>query len=64
MQDLANQNIVDLLRVEGVKFDVADATLLAQKKGREWEGTMFYRRKTGDSVPLFTRVISLNVDGM
>lgn len=62
-EDLIGKNMIEMYRCENTtnRFDLNEASqhVLRKSGNREWEGTCYVRRKTGDSVPLYSRLIAV-----
>ncbi|XP_042895335.1 high affinity cAMP-specific and IBMX-insensitive 3',5'-cyclic phosphodiesterase 8B isoform X2 [Parasteatoda tepidariorum] len=55
-KDLIGRNAQTLCRAESVKADIAESINMQVKKGKEWEGTLFHKRKSGENLPLWSRI--------
>lgn len=61
--EIVGKNMIELYRCEPVshRCDINDAAQhVLTSKTKEWEGSCFVRRKTGDSVPLYSRMIAVH----
>jgi PAS domain-containing protein len=58
MQDVAGKCLLETNSVDNKELMVQQL-----QRGREWEGVMSWRRKTGDSVVLSGRVIPVSATG-
>ena len=61
--EILGKNMIELYRCDSGnhRFDINDAAQhVLTNKTREWEGSCFVRRKTGDSVPLYSRMIAVH----
>ena len=57
--EIIGKNLVELFKSEGNRFDINEAVQhIMEHKNKEWEGMCCCRRKTGDSVPLYSRMIT------
>ena len=62
-EEILGKNMIELYRCEGSnnRYDINDAAQhVLTNKTREWEGSCFVRRRTGDSVPLYSRMIAVH----
>ena len=59
--EVIGHNMIELYRCENShRFDIHDAAQnVVSNKSHEWEGSCFVRRRTGDSVPLYSRMIAV-----
>ncbi|GFU39456.1 high affinity cAMP-specific and IBMX-insensitive 3',5'-cyclic phosphodiesterase 8B [Trichonephila clavipes] len=55
-EDLCGKNAQTLCRAESVKADIAESINMQVKKGKDWEGTLFHKRKSGENLPLWSRI--------
>ncbi|XP_032778447.2 high affinity cAMP-specific and IBMX-insensitive 3',5'-cyclic phosphodiesterase 8A isoform X1 [Daphnia magna] len=61
--EIVGKNMIELYRCEAGnnRYDINDAAQhVLTNKTKEWEGSCFVRRRTGDSVPLYTRMIAVH----
>ncbi|XP_046643616.1 high affinity cAMP-specific and IBMX-insensitive 3',5'-cyclic phosphodiesterase 8A-like isoform X1 [Daphnia pulicaria] len=61
--EIVGKNMIELYRCDAGnnRYDINDAAQhVLTNKTREWEGSCFVRRRTGDSVPLYTRMIAVH----
>lgn len=58
-EDLTGKNAQELCRAESVKADIVESINMQVKKGKEWEGTLFHKRKSGESIPLWSRILPI-----
>ncbi len=61
--EIVGKNMIELYRCEAGnnRYDINDAAQhVLTNKTREWEGSCFVRRRTGDSVPLYSRMIAVH----
>ncbi|XP_035226454.1 high affinity cAMP-specific and IBMX-insensitive 3',5'-cyclic phosphodiesterase 8B-like isoform X2 [Stegodyphus dumicola] len=56
-KDLTGKNAQTLCRAESVKADIVESINMQVKKGKEWEGTLFHKRKSGENLPLWSRIL-------
>ncbi|KAG8189630.1 hypothetical protein JTE90_009561 [Oedothorax gibbosus] len=61
VEDLCGKNAQTMSRGESVKSDIAESINTQVKKGKEWEGTVFHKRKSGENVPLWSRIHPVEV---
>ncbi|XP_057371370.1 high affinity cAMP-specific and IBMX-insensitive 3',5'-cyclic phosphodiesterase 8A-like [Daphnia carinata] len=62
-EEIVGKNMIELYRCEAGnnRYDINDAAQhVLTNKTREWEGSCFVRRRTGDSVPLYSRMIAVH----
>lgn len=62
-EEILGKNMIELYRCDSGshRYDINDAAQhVLTNKTREWEGSCFVRRKTGDSVPLYSRMIAVH----
>ncbi|GIY52704.1 hypothetical protein CDAR_280472 [Caerostris darwini] len=61
VEDLCGKNAQTLCRAESVKADIAESINMQVKKGKDWEGTLFHKRKSGENLPLWSRIQSVEI---
>lgn len=62
-EEILGKNMIELYRCDAgnLRYDINDAAQhVLTNKTREWEGSCFVRRRTGDSVPLYSRMIAVH----
>ncbi|XP_055925440.1 high affinity cAMP-specific and IBMX-insensitive 3',5'-cyclic phosphodiesterase 8B-like isoform X4 [Argiope bruennichi] len=55
-EDLCGKDAQTLCRAESVKADIPESINMQVKKGKDWEGTLFHKRKSGENLPLWSRI--------
>ncbi|XP_054160608.1 high affinity cAMP-specific and IBMX-insensitive 3',5'-cyclic phosphodiesterase 8B-like isoform X2 [Oppia nitens] len=60
-EEIIGKNAYDLHRSDSLKTDVVDSINMHINKGKEWEGTIFHRRKSGECIPLWSKISPLEV---
>ncbi|UXI15715.1 clathrin-adaptor protein [Sarcoptes scabiei] len=59
LDDLIGQRTQDFFQNDLLKFDV-DEKIHNYNDGKEWEGSIYHRRKSGESVPIWNRILPIN----
>lgn len=58
--EIIGKNMIELFKSDNNRFDINEAAQQILLKNKEWDGTCCCRRKTGDSVALYSRMIASN----
>jgi len=58
--EMIGKNMIELFKSDSNRFDINEAAQQIVQKNKEWDGTCSCRRKTGDSVALYSRMIASN----
>ncbi|XP_046912992.2 high affinity cAMP-specific and IBMX-insensitive 3',5'-cyclic phosphodiesterase 8A-like isoform X2 [Dermatophagoides farinae] len=58
-EDMIGQRTQDFFQNDLIKMDV-DEKINNYNDGKEWEGQIYHRRKSGESVPIWNRIMPIN----
>ena len=58
--EIVGKNMIELFKSDNNRFDINEAAQQILLKNKEWDGTCCCRRKNGDSVALYSRMIASN----
>ncbi|XP_050045110.1 high affinity cAMP-specific and IBMX-insensitive 3',5'-cyclic phosphodiesterase 8B-like [Dermacentor andersoni] len=62
-EELLGENARELHRIGSLKAEVAECIGAKLHKGHEWQGTLFQRRKSGEYVPVLTKIAPVDITG-
>ncbi|XP_075536953.1 high affinity cAMP-specific and IBMX-insensitive 3',5'-cyclic phosphodiesterase 8B-like [Dermacentor variabilis] len=62
-EELLGENARELHRIGSLKAEVAECIGAELRKGHEWQGTLFQRRKSGEYVPVLTKIAPVDITG-
>ncbi|KAH7966959.1 hypothetical protein HPB49_020894 [Dermacentor silvarum] len=60
VEEMLGEDAQELHRTDSLKEDVAANIIDQLDKGRAWEGTLFNRRKTGECVPVWSKIAAVD----
>lgn len=61
VEEMLGVSAHDLHRRENLKMDVGHAINTFLKQGKEWEGTLFHRRKSGECIPMWNKIVPVEI---
>ncbi|XP_077534475.1 high affinity cAMP-specific and IBMX-insensitive 3',5'-cyclic phosphodiesterase 8B-like [Haemaphysalis longicornis] len=61
VEDMLGADAQELHRTDSLKSDVAASIQAQLKKGKEWEGTLFHRRSSGECIPMWSRIAPVEI---
>ncbi|CAN8005229.1 unnamed protein product, partial [Ixodes hexagonus] len=61
VEEMLGVNAQDLHRTDSLKPDVVHTISMQLKKGKEWEGTLFHKRKSGECIPMWSKIAPVEI---
>lgn len=61
VEEMLGVDAQELHRTDSLKADVAGSICTQLKKGREWEGTLFHKRKSGECIPMWSKIAPVEI---
>ncbi|XP_075721688.1 high affinity cAMP-specific and IBMX-insensitive 3',5'-cyclic phosphodiesterase 8B isoform X3 [Rhipicephalus microplus] len=62
-EELLGENAQELHRTGALKAEVAECIIAEVYKGHAWQGTLFQRRRSGECVPVWSKIAPVNITG-
>ncbi|KAL1431264.1 hypothetical protein MTO96_014639 [Rhipicephalus appendiculatus] len=56
VEEMLGVDAQELHRTDSLKTEVATTICTQLKKGKEWEGTLFHKRKSGECIPMWSKI--------
>ncbi|XP_042144853.1 high affinity cAMP-specific and IBMX-insensitive 3',5'-cyclic phosphodiesterase 8B [Ixodes scapularis] len=61
VEEMLGVNAQELHRTDSLKTDVVQTISTQLKKGKEWEGTLFHKRKSGECIPMWSKIAPVEI---
>ncbi|XP_064474490.1 high affinity cAMP-specific and IBMX-insensitive 3',5'-cyclic phosphodiesterase 8B-like isoform X2 [Ornithodoros turicata] len=61
VEEMLGANAQELHRTDSLKGDVVQTIAAQIKKGKEWEGTLFHKRKSGECIPMWSKIAPVEI---
>lgn len=61
VEEMLGVDAQELHRTDSLKTDVASNINMQLKKGKEWEGTLFHKRKSGECIPMWSKIAPVEI---
>lgn len=61
VEEMLGVDAQELHRTDSLKADVATSIYTQLKKGKEWEGTLFHKRKSGECIPMWSKIAPVEI---
>lgn len=61
VEEMLGVNAQDFHRTDSLKTEVVQTIRTQLEKGKEWEGTLFHKRKSGECVPMWSKIAPVQI---
>ncbi|KAH7966381.1 hypothetical protein HPB49_015714 [Dermacentor silvarum] len=61
VEEMLGVDAQELHRTDSLKAEVAATICTQLKKGKEWEGTLFHKRKSGECIPMWSKIAPVEI---
>lgn len=61
VEEMLGVDAQELHRTDSLKTEVASTICTQLKKGKEWEGTLFHKRKSGECIPMWSKIAPVEI---